>query len=162
MRETISNLFIEYALIWIFIHVLSAIIWIGGMIVMRLSVMPSLALIEDENVRIAKTISIFQSFFKIIIVSIILIFISAIMMIIGFGFKGTDLYSVVLTKEAILVIMTIVFSFAYVHINRAKRRFVGGDIDSAKSHISKVKLATLVNLSLSIVAIILGITLRGF
>lgn len=162
MREAISNLFVEYALLWIFIHVISAIVWIGGMIMMRFAVMPSLALIQDDKIRIAKTISIFQSFFKMVVVAIVLLFISAIMMIIGFGFKGTDLYSVVVVKEAILVIMSIVFSFAYIQINKAEKRFVSGDIESSKKHISKVKFAILVNLPLSIVLIILGITLRGF
>lgn len=162
MREAISNLFAEYALIWIFIHVLSAIIWIGGMIMMRFAVMPSLALIEDEKVRIAKTIRIFQSFFKMVSVSIVLIFISAIFMIVGFGFKGTELYSVVVVKEAILVVMTIAFIFAYMQINKAQKKFVSGDMNGAKNYISKVKLAILVNLPLSIVVVVLGITLRGF
>ncbi len=162
MREAISNLFVEYALVWVFIHVFSAIIWIGGMIMMRFSVMPSLALITDGKVRISKTISIFKSFFRMVVIAIAFIFISAIFMIIGLGFKGSDLYSIVLIKEALLVIMTIAFAYAYTQVNKAERRFVEGDMENAKKHISKVKYAILINLPLSIITIILGITLRGF
>lgn len=162
MREAISNIFAEYALVWVFIHVFSAIIWIGGMIMMRFSVMPSLALITDGKVRISKTISIFKSFFRMVSIAIGFIFISAIVMIIGLGFKGTDLYTTVMIKEAILVVMTIAFAYAYNQINKAEKRFVEGDMDSAKNHISKVKYAILINLPLSIITIILGITLRGF
>jgi uncharacterized membrane protein len=162
MREAIINIFDEYALVWVFLHVFFAIIWTGGMVVMRFSVMPTLALIEDEKVRISKTISIFKSFFKIVSISIVFILISAIVMIIALGFKGGDLYPIVIIKEAILVIMIIVFVYAYIQINKAQKRFVEGNIENAKKYISKVKFAILINLSLSTITVMLGITLRGF
>lgn len=141
---------------------MSAIIWIGGMIVMRLSVMPSLALIQDENIKIPRTINIFQSFFKLVSISIVLLLITAIIMSIGMGFAQSDLYFVVHIKEGLWLVMTLVFIFAYLAINKAQNSFISGDIKSAKKNIAKVKLAVLINLPLGIIALAAGITLRGF
>ena len=49
MKSMFYSLFANYSDIIIFLHVISAVIWVGGMIAMRFAAHYSFAQIEDES-----------------------------------------------------------------------------------------------------------------
>lgn len=145
----------------IFLHVISAIIWVGGMIAIRLAVHPNLQLIEDNKLRLGKTLDIMGRFFNIVIPFIILIIITATIMAVGVDFGANKF--IVHIKEAIWTVMTINFIYMYIKRRRAKKLFNLGDLKGAKDSVAIIPNTLLpLNIFLGVIALWLGVTLRGF
>ena len=158
-----SDLFNSYSSIIVFLHVISAVIWVGGMIAIRFAVHYSMQNIEDPKVKLGRTLENLKRFFNIVIPTIITLLITAIIMIVALGFKGTALYNIVIVKEIIWTIMLIIFITIYMKRNKAQKAFDNGDFANTKKQL--IPIATYfipINIVLGLVAIFLGITLRGF
>ena len=158
-----SDLFNSYSSIIVFLHVISAVIWVGGMIAIRFAVHYSIQNIEDPKVKLGRTLENLKRFFNIVIPTIITLLITAIIMIIALGFKGTALYNIVIVKEIIWTIMLIIFITIYMKRNKAQKAFDSGDFANTKKQL--IPIATYfipINIVLGLIAIFLGITLRGF
>jgi len=159
----ITEFFNENATLVLFLHVISAIIWVGGMIAVRLAVHPAMQNIEEPKVKMARTLEILRNFFSIVTIAVALIIITAVVMSIGMGFKGTSLSSIVHVKEAIWLIMTLNFGIMIYRRNRAERAFLSGTMQEAKEMLEPLaKFMIPINIILGIIALYLGITLRGF
>lgn len=158
-----SDLFNSYSSIIVFLHVISAVIWVGGMIAIRFAVHYSMQNIEEPKVKLGRTLENLKRFFYIVIPTIITLLITAIIMIIALGFKGTALYNIVIAKEIIWTIMLLIFITIYMKRNKAQKAFDNGDFANTKKQL--IPIATYfipINIVLGLVAIFLGITLRGF
>ena len=158
-----TEFFNNFSSIIVFLHVISAVIWVGGMIAIRFAVHYSMQNIEDPKVKLGRTLENLKRFFNIVIPTIITLLITAIIMIIALGFKGTALYNIVIVKEIIWTIMLIIFITIYMKRNKAQKAFDSGDFANTKKQL--IPIATYfipVNIVLGLVAIFLGITLRGF
>ena len=155
-------LFLSFGSEIIFLHVLSAIIWVGGMIAIRFAVHYSMAQIDDPKIKLGRTLESLRRFFNMVIPSIIVLLFTAIVMIIGLGFKGTELYSTVILKEVIWGVMAIVFAIIYIKRNKAQKLFDSGDLAATKAMLAPLAAWMIpLNTLLGLVALYLGITLRG-
>lgn len=158
-----SELFQNFSAPIVFLHVISAVIWVGGMIAIRFAIHHSMQEIAEPRIKLERTLDNLRRFFNMVIPAIITLLITAIIMIIALGFKGTPLYSVVIAKEVIWTIMTIVFISIYLKRNKAQKLFEGGDFLGAKNSLAPIaKYFIPLNIVLGVIAIFLGITLRGF
>ena len=158
-----TEFFNNFSSIIVFLHVISAVIWVGGMIAIRFAVHYSMQNIEDPKVKLGRTLENLKRFFNIVIPTIITLLITAIIMIIALGFKGTALYNIVMVKEIIWTIMLIIFITIYMKRNKAQKAFDNGDFANTKKQL--IPIATYfipANIILGLIAIFLGITLRGF
>ncbi|MDX9960181.1 MAG: hypothetical protein RBS32_01725 [Aliarcobacter sp.] len=158
-----TEFFNNFSSIIVFLHVISAVIWVGGMIAIRFAVHYSMQNIEDPKVKLGRTLENLKRFFNIVIPTIITLLITAIIMIVALGFKGTALYNIVIVKEIIWTIMLIIFITIYMKRNKAQKAFDNGDFANTKKQL--IPIATYfipINIILGLVAIFLGITLRGF
>lgn len=158
-----SEFFANFSTLIIFLHVLSAIIWVGGMIVIRFGVHYSMQKIEEPKLRLGRTLENLQRFFNMVIVYIVLLLLTAIIMILAIDFKQTSLYDIVILKEAIWIVMTLIFTVIYLKRQKAQKAFDSGDFLSAKNHLEPLaKYLIPLNIILGLLAVIFGITLRGF
>lgn len=158
-----SELFNNFSTLIIFLHVISAIVWIGGMIVIRFAVHYSMQNIEEPKIRLGRTLENLKRFFYMVIPSIITLLITAIILILALDFKDTELYKFVIAKEIIWFIMTLIFIIIYIKRDKAQKAFNVGDFLSTKNQLNPLaKYLIPTNIFLGIVAVILGITLRGF
>ena len=177
MKQTLIELFGTYAHEIIFLHIISAIVWVGGMIAIRLAVHPNLQLIDDKEVRLGKTLAITGKFFNIVIPFIIILVITATVMAVGLGFRVSAVnevgeiisqsayatYQLVHIKEAIWLVMGINFTFMYIKRLKAQKLFDSGELLKAKDEVKLIPNILLpINIILGVVAIWLGVTLRGF
>ena len=163
MKDTIISIFNDFAGIIIFFHVISALIWVGGMIAIRFAVHISMQSVEEPQVKLKIILDYLKRFFNMVRPLIGLLLVTAVFMTIGFGFKGTDLSPIAHAKEGIWTIMTIVFIIIYLKRNTAQKFFDQGDFKSAKDTLSIIAIYLIpLNILLGTVAIYLGITLRGF
>lgn len=158
-----TDLFNSYSSLIVFLHVVSAVIWVGGMIAIRFAIHYSLQDIEDPKIKLGRTLEGLRRFFNMVIPMILILLFTAIIMIVALGFKGTPLYSIVIAKEIIWTIMTIVFITIYIKRNKAQKAFNSGDFANAKKQLTPLaKYLIPINIVLGIIAIYLGVTLRGF
>jgi len=157
------DFFNNYSSIIVFLHVISAVIWVGGMIAIRFAVHYSMQNIEDPKIKIARTLELLKRFFNMVIPAILTLLITAIIMIIALGFKESELYNVVIVKEIIWTTMSLIFITIYIKRNKAQKAFDNGDFASAKNNLLPIATYFIpINIALGLIAIFLGITLRGF
>jgi len=150
-----STLFQNYATLLIFLHVVSAIIWIGGMIAVRVAVHPSLQSIDDPKLKLGKTLEIVGRLFHLVIPFIITLLITGVIFELA-GFK-TPLVHV---KEAIWTIMTLNYIFMYIKRVKAQKLFQSGKLAEAKEQMKLLPTLLLpINIFLGMVAIFLGVEL---
>lgn len=156
------DFFKNYSLIIVFLHVISAVIWVGGMIAIRFAVHYSIQNIEEPKIKLARTLELLKRFFSMVIPAILTLLITAIIMIISLGFKESELYSIVLIKEIIWSIMTFIFITIYIKRNKAQKAFDSGDFASAKNNLLPIATYFIpINIVLGLIVIFLGVTLRG-
>ncbi|CAA6801772.1 MAG: Unknown protein [uncultured Sulfurovum sp.] len=151
------ELFNNHANIIIFLHVLSAIIWIGGMIAIRLAVHPTLQSIEEPKIKLGKTLMLVGKFFNIVLPFIVLILITALIM------TATTAQSTAHDiKFIIWGIMTANFTWMYFKRQKAQKLFDEGKLPDAKATIVLIpKLLLPINIILGLIALWLGVELRG-
>lgn len=158
-----ESFFASFSSIIIFLHVISAVIWVGGMIAIRFAVHYSMQELEDPKIKLGRTLESLRRFFNMVIPSIIILLLTAIIMIIALGFKGTPLYSFVIAKEAIWTIMAIVFIVIFIKRKQAQKAFDEGNFPIAKQKLLPIASYLIpINILLGLIAIFFGITLRGF
>ncbi len=154
MKEIFNN----YSTIIIFLHVFSAVIWVGGMIAIRVAVHPSLQSIEDAKIKLGKTLEIVGRLFNLVMPFIIILLVTAVIMIVALELKGGIVY----IKEAIWSIMSVNYGFMYYKRAKAQKLFNSGNLKEAKEQVKLLPNRLLpINIALGVVAIILGVTLRG-
>lgn len=164
MKIMIQEFFANYANIILFLHVLAAVVWVGGMIAIRFAIHPALQHIDDVQTRTARTLEALKNFFLIVIPMIVILIITAAIMAIGFDFKsvGGFMYGMVHFKEALWTVMAIFFTIIYIRRNRAERAFIAGNMDECKRQLAPIsKFFIPANIFLGLVAIFVGGVLRG-
>jgi len=87
MKSTLVGFFGTYTHEIIFLHVLSAFVWVGGMMAIRFAVHPGLQAIEDPKIRLGRTLAITGKFFHFVMPFILLIILTAVLMAVGLGFR---------------------------------------------------------------------------
>ena len=154
----------KYLLYIIFFHILSAIIWVGGMIAIRFAVHPSLQNIKDEQIRVARILEITSRLFVLVMPFIITLLITGLMLASIYGLRGkTDLSMVVHIKETIWLIMTINYGFMLYLRYKAQLSYLSNDLMNAKKLLSNIaKYLLPINIFLGILALYFGLILRGF
>ncbi len=158
-----ESLFANFSAVIVFLHVISAVIWVGGMIAIRLAVHYSMQEIDDPKIKLGRTLESLRRFFNMVIPSIIILLATAIIMIIALGFKGTPLYSFVIAKEVIWTVMTIIFIVIFMKRKQAQKAFDEGALPIAKEKLLPIANYLIpINIVLGLIAIFLGVTLRGF
>ncbi len=159
------DLFIaEYGRLLIFFHVISAMIWVGGMIVIRVAVHPSLQKISDPKSRIPRTLEVMKRLFFFVLAFVFLLMLTGTLLVLGYGFSenAPELSVIAHVKETILLVMFANLIAMMIKRKKAERAFyLGDDQIMAKhlGHISKVMIP--VNIFLGLVALYFGIVLRG-
>ena len=158
-----SEIFNSYAHIIIFLHVIGAIVWIGGMIATRVAVHPVMMSIDDPKIRVGNTLKITGRLFNLVMPFIIIILLTALIMVIAMnGHKG-DGKLIFILKEVIWSMMTINYIYMYLLRQKAWRLFQEGNIKDAAAKVKNIPNILLpINITLGVIALWLGISLRGY
>jgi uncharacterized membrane protein len=172
------ELFENYGHVMVFLHVLSAFIWVGGMIAIRLTVHPVISrggVAEEQMLksdvmslmltppkRLGITLQIMGRLFNLVLPFIVILFITGLTMAIATGGHNGDLKSLFLTKEIIWTVMAVNFTYMYMQRAKAWKLFSKGEIALAKAQLVWIPNVLLpLNIVLGIVALWMGVSLRG-
>ena len=158
-----KELFLQAPALIVFLHVLSAVVWIGGMIAIRFAIHYSMQNIQEPQIKLGRTLENLQRFFNIVLPFIALLLITALILIFALEFKDTPLNKFVHMKESIWIVMTLIFITVYIKRNKAQNAFDQKDYKEAKKQLEPIaKIYIPLNIFLGVVAIYLGVVLRGF
>lgn len=158
-----KDIFLSMPSLIIFLHVISAVLWVGGMLAIRFAVHYSMQNIEDPKIKLGRTLENLKRFFNMVIPAILFLLLTAIIMILGLELKNSPLYSFAIIKEVIWTVMTIIFIYIYIRRNQAQKYFDRGELPLAKAKLEPIaKIFIPTNIVLGVIAIFLGVTLRGF
>ena len=162
----------------VFLHVLSAIIWVGGMIAMRVAVHPVIARggVTDAQMLLSHKIAdilepkqrlgiIMQTvgrLFNLVMPFIIILFATGLIMVVAMGGHHGAAKELFITKEILWTIMALNYGYMYYKRATAWKMFNQGQVKEAKARMkwmANVLLPT--NIVLGVVALWIGVALRG-
>ncbi len=176
MKEFLIELFADYRTQIVFLHVLSAVVWVGGMIAMKFAAHPSFVQIESPIHRLARISQALKRLFAIVSPFVVILIITAVIMAVGLGFRDAavdangvvidtyamHIYQLVHVKEVIWMIMSANLFVMILRRNKAQKLLDKGDMAGAKKALEMIgKYMVPVNIILGIIAIYLGVTLRN-
>jgi len=162
----------------VFLHVLSAFIWVGGMIAMRVAVHPVIARggvtdaqmllshkiadILEPKQRLGITMQTVGRLFNLVMPFIIILFATGLIMAISLGGHYGSLKTLFLSKEIIWTIMAVNYGFMYYKRATAWKMFNEGKVKEAKARMKWMANVLLpLNIVLGLVALWMGVSLRG-
>jgi uncharacterized membrane protein len=153
-----ENIFSLYHDIVVFVHVVSAVVWVGGMVAIRFVVHYATANIPDTHTKLETNLIILKRFFNLVIVFVIGLLGSAVVM--SFSLQDTKLYQTVIHKEIVWVMMTVVFVYIYMLRHKAQKLFDNKEYTQTKTKLSIIpQLFIPINIALGLFAIYLGVGL---
>lgn len=137
------------------LHVLSAVIWVGGMFFAHQMVRPSVAPL-DSPVRLALWRRIFQAFFTWVWICVVLLLISGFAMQ-SLGIEGLH----VQIMEGLGIIMMLAFGHLYFAPWKRFRRAVdAADFAAAAVQLMQIRRIVEFNLALGLIVVVVGATGR--
>ena len=137
------------------LHVLSAVIWVGGMFFAHQMVRPSVAPL-DSPVRLALWRRIFQAFFTWVWICVVLLLVSGFAMQ-SLGIEGLH----VQIMEGLGIVMMLAFGHLYFAPWKRFRRAVdAADFAAAAAQLTQIRRIVEFNLALGLIVVVVGATGR--
>jgi len=176
MKDFMMTLFGNYSTEIVFLHILSAVVWVGGMIAMRFAAHNSFSEIENPLHRLERISHALKRLFYIVSPFVIILITTAVIMAVALGFRvaavdesgniiseyAMNLYNIVHVKEVIWMIMSANLALMMYRRAKADKLLVKGDTVGAKNALTLIgKYMVPVNIALGVVAIYLGVVLRN-
>ncbi|MBA1437704.1 MAG: hypothetical protein FAF05_01730 [Epsilonproteobacteria bacterium] len=175
MKDLMIQLFAEHRTLIVFLHVMSAVVWVGGMIAIRFAAHHSFAELEPAQ-RLPRTAHALKRLFAIVSPLVIILIITAVIMAVGLGFRAAAvdangnviddyamyIYNLVHLKEVLWMVMAVNLFAMILRRNKAQRLLESGDMEGAKKALGLIgKYMVPLNIILGIGAIFLGVALRN-
>ncbi|MCD6172733.1 MAG: hypothetical protein J7J96_02955 [Sulfurimonas sp.] len=152
-----QEFFGEYKAIIIFLHIISAVIWIGGMIAMRYAAHPSFMEIESPAKRLERISDALKRLFNIVLVFIFILAGTGAVLTIGYQLKYTEYHIYTHIKEGIWSVMAINYFTMMHRRKKADKAILEGNFVLAKNQLELIgKFMVPLNIALGIVAIAIG------
>lgn len=157
-----AEFFSEYKTIIVFLHVISAVVWVGGMIAMKFAAHPSFMQIESPAHRLERVAHALKGLFTIVVPFVVILLVTAIIMIKGYSLSQSEYSMFSHAKEGIWAVMAINLFVMIQRRNRAVKLLNEGDMVGAKFSLELIgKYMVPLNIILGVVAIFLGTTLSN-
>lgn len=152
-----QDIFLEYKTFIVFLHVISAVVWVGGMIAMRYAAHYSFLEIESPQKRLERIAHALKRLFYIVLPFVVMLIITAVFMIKGYGLSQSGFSALSHAKEGIWSVMFINLIVMILRRNRGEKMLNEGNMVGAKAQIELIgKFMVPLNITLGIIAIFLG------
>ncbi|MDQ1337675.1 MAG: hypothetical protein QG617_642 [Campylobacterota bacterium] len=152
-----QDIFLEYKTFIVFLHVISAVVWVGGMIAMRYAAHYSFLEIESPQKRLERIAQALKRLFAIVLPFTVILIVTAVFMIKGYGLSQSDFSPFSHAKEGIWTIMFINLMIMIFRRNKGERLLNEGNMIGAKNQLELIgKFMVPLNIILGITAILIG------
>jgi len=142
----------------LFLHLLSDVIWIGGMFLAYVAVRPAVVEVLEPPQRLRLWTGIFRRFFPWVW--------AAVVLILGSGFVMIDQMAAMPAYVIVMTVIGIVMSIIFLHIyfapfGRLKRAVAAEDWKAGGGALNQIRLLVGINLALGLVNIAVAVLGRG-
>ncbi len=176
MKAFLVEFFADYRTQIVFLHVVSAVVWVGGMIAMKFAAHPAFMSIESPLHRLERISQALKRLFIIVSPFVIILIITAVIMSVGLGFRAAAvdasgnviddyamyIYNLVHVKEVIWMLMSGNLALMIFLQSKAQKLLEKGNSTGAKKNLGIIgNYLVPINIVLGLVAIYLGVTLRN-
>ncbi|MBE0492139.1 MAG: hypothetical protein IBX44_07790 [Sulfurospirillum sp.] len=165
MEAFFLDFFGSFARIIIFLHVLAAAVLIGGMVVLRFVLKPTLVSKDKEEIKFARCLQILDNFLKIMLPFMLILISASWLMRVGLGFAYASpiIETLLHVKEALWMILAFNFSVAYWKFLNAKAFYKKRAYFEVGENISLIiNYLIPVNLVFALIGVYLGVIMRGY
>lgn len=147
---------VAIATIALILHVVSAVVWVGGMFFALIVLRPATAAL-DPGPRLALWLRVFERFFAWVFAAIVLLLASGYAMIFGVyaGFRGVGLH--VHIMQAIGIVMMLLFFHLYfAPWRRFRAALARQDQAAAAVQLGQIRTIVTINLLLGLITVAVG------
>ncbi len=165
MFEMFADVFGSYSRIIVFLHILSASLLVGSMLIMIFVVRPVISSVEDSVLRYKSCLGMLKKYIYFIIPVMLILVSASVFMNVGLGFKygNPTKFIMIHIKESIWLFMVFNFMLMYIKYSNAKRALKREDfLTTQENIILTVKYLMPLNLLLGMIAIYFGVIIRGY
>jgi uncharacterized membrane protein len=132
----------------IFLHILSAVVWIGGMFFAYMALRPAAVETLEPPARLKLWAAVFRRFFLWVWAAVILILLSGFHMLGEIG----ALPGYILAMMVIGIVMAVIFFYVYfLPFTALKRGCAAGDWQAAGAALSQIRVLVGINLALGLI-----------
>ena len=138
------------------VHVLSAVVWVGGMFFALIVLRPATAALEP-GARLGLWLRVFERFFAWVFAAIVLLLASGYAMIFGVyaGFRGIGLHVHIMQALGI-VMMLLFFHLYFAPWRRFRAALARQDQAAAAGQLAQIRMIVTINLFLGLVTVAVG------
>jgi uncharacterized membrane protein len=139
------------------LHLLAAVIWVGGMFFAYMALRPVAASLLEPPLRLPLWSQAFARFFSWVWVSIIVLLVTGLWMVFsvfgGFGNVGLHIH----LMTAIGTVMILLFAYVFFSPYRGmKQALAANDIPGAAKRLAQIRIIIAINLLLGLVVAVVG------
>ena len=136
----------------LFLHVLSVVVWVGGMFFAYMALRPVAAGVLEPPQRLTLWAGVFDKFFPWVWVSVVLILLTGLHMLMVFGGASAPLYA--LAMLVLGVAMMLIFGHVFFSPYKKLKRAVGEqDWKAGGAALAQIRMLIGINLSLGLLTI---------
>jgi len=138
------------------VHILSAVVWVGGMFFALIVLRPATAALEP-GARLGLWLRVFERFFAWVFAAIVLLLASGYAMIFGVyaGFRGIGLHVHIMQALGI-VMMLLFFHLYFAPWRRFRAALARQDQAAAAGQLAQIRMIVTINLLLGLVTVAVG------
>jgi uncharacterized membrane protein len=142
----------------VFLHVISAVVWVGGMIAMRFAAHYSCIQLDPPQ-RLERMAHALKNLFTIVTPFVVILLATALIMAIAMGLHQSEYKSIAFVKEGIWTLMSINLIAMMLRRNKAQKLIDAGEYAQAKPVLGLIgRVMVPVNIVLGLIAIYLGVS----
>jgi uncharacterized membrane protein len=147
---------VAIATIALIVHILSAVIWVGGMFFALIVLRPATAALEP-GARLDLWLRVFERFFVWVFAAIGLLLASGYAMIFGVyaGFRGIGLHVNIMQATGIIM-MLLFFHLYFAPWRRFRAAVARRDLAAAAAQLGQIRTIVMVNLLLGLLTVAVG------
>ena len=147
---------VAIATIALILHILSAVVWVGGMFFALIVLRPATAALE-AGARLGLWLRVFDRFFVWVFAAIVLLLASGYGMIFGVyaGFRGVGLH-IHLMQGIGIIMMLLFFHLYFAPWRRFRAALAAPDYPAAARQLNQIRWIVTINLVLGIVTVAVG------
>lgn len=139
------------------LHLLAAVVWVGGMIFAHAVLRPSAVQVLEPPLRLELWVQVFRRFFVLVWISIGLILISGYWMLFNYfgGFQGAGLHIHIMHGGGIVMVMVYLHVF-FSPYRRLKQAVIVQDYPLAGAQLNQIRKLVGINIMIGLLVIIVG------
>lgn len=145
------------------LHLLAAVIWVGGMIFAHNSLRPAAAQVLEPPLRLELWVQVFRRFFVLVWLSIALLLITGYWMLFSYfgGFAGAGIHIHIMHGGGILMVIVYLYVF-FAPYRRLQHAVIVQDYPLAGAQLNQIRQMVGINILIGLLVIIVASAGRYF